>query len=81
MKDEDIPEMIAFNKIVSTFCVVFGALFIASSLLMIVGVSTSRKYLLVPWLVVTYLTLFGRLVRNGYEIAIKSFSSIIIFMN
>ena len=60
VKDEDIPSMIQFNKVVSSFCVVFGALFIVSSILMLVGVTTSRKYLLIPWLVVTYITLFGR---------------------
>ena len=60
VKDSDIPEMIQFNMVVSSFCVVFGALFIVSSILMLVGVTTSRKYLLIPWLVVTYITLFGR---------------------
>ena len=60
VKDEDIPAMISFNKVISSVCVVFGALFIVSSILMLVGVTTSRKYLLIPWLVVTYITLFGR---------------------
>jgi len=55
--DEDIPAIKYFNKVFLASFVAYLVLFTFASILMISGIAGRKSWLLVPWLVVSFLTL------------------------
>merc|ERR1712018_825112 len=64
IRDEDIPAMKYFNKVTLASFVAYLVLFAFASILMISGVTARKSYLLIPWLVVSFLTLLFFLIMS-----------------
>ena len=62
--DEDIPAIKYFNKVFLASFVAYLVLFTLASILMISGIAGRRSWLLVPWLVVQFLTLLLLLILS-----------------
>ena len=66
IRDEEIPHIKAFSKAISAFAVAYYVIFIFFSILLIAGVTASKRYLLVPWLVVAFLSIVFIIVMNSF---------------
>ena len=64
IRDEDIPAIKYFNKVCLASFVAYLVIFTFACILMISGVAARRSYLLVPWLVVSFLTLLFFLIMT-----------------
>lgn len=64
IRDEDIPAIKYFNKVCLASFVAYLVVFTFASILMISGVAARKSYLLVPWLVVAFLTLLFFLIMS-----------------
>merc|ERR1711981_146088 len=57
IRDENIPAIKYFNKVALASFVAYLVLFTFASIFMISGVAARKSHLIVPWLVVAFLTL------------------------
>lgn len=64
IRDEDIPGIKLFNKVSLSSFVAYLVIFTFASILMISGVAARRSFLLIPWLVVSFLTLLFFLIMS-----------------
>merc|ERR1712066_172640 len=64
IRDEDIPAIKYFNKVALASFVAYLVLFTFASIFMISGVAARKSHLIVPWLVVAFLTLLFFLIMS-----------------
>jgi len=64
IRDEDIPAIKYFNKVALSSFVAYLTLFTFASIFMISGVAARKSQLIVPWLVVAFLTLLFFLIMS-----------------
>merc|ERR1712083_570414 len=64
IRDEDIPAIRYFNKVALASFVAYLVLFTFASIFMISGVAARKSHLIVPWLVVAFLTLLFFLIMS-----------------
>merc|ERR1712083_991428 len=64
IRDENIPAIKYFNKVALASFVAYLVLFTFSSIFMISGVAARKSHLIVPWLVVAFLTLLFSLIMS-----------------
>lgn len=57
IRDEDIPAIKSFNRVTLATLVAYLVVFTFASILMLTGVAARKSFLLVPWLIVCFLTL------------------------
>lgn len=61
MDDDEIPRMAFFSRVFFTVLLSLDVIYILSCVLLLVGVSTSRHIMMLPWLVFTFLSLLNHL--------------------
>lgn len=61
MDDDEIPRMAFFSRVFFTVLLSLDVIYILSCVLLLVGVSTSRHMMMLPWLVFTFLSLVNHL--------------------
>jgi len=61
MDDDEIPRMAFFSRVFFTVLLSLDVIYILSCVLLLVGVSTSRHMMMIPWLVFTFLSLVNHL--------------------
>merc|ERR1711997_704398 len=64
IRDKDIPAIKYFNKVALASFVAYLVLFTFASIFMISGVAARKSHLIVPWLVVAFLTLLFSLIMS-----------------
>merc|ERR1712156_1342164 len=64
IRDEDIPAIKYFNKVALASFVAYLVLFTFASIFMISGVAARKSHLIVPWLIVAFLTLLFSLIMS-----------------
>merc|ERR1739846_51658 len=57
IRDEDIPAIKKFNKVTLATFVAYLVMFTFASILMLAGVAGRKSFLLVPWLIICFMTL------------------------
>jgi len=57
IRDEDIPAIKNFNKVTLATFVAYLVMFTFASILMLAGVAGRKSFLLVPWLIICFMTL------------------------
>jgi len=79
IRDEDIPAIKYFNKVALSSFVAYLTLFTFTCIFMISGVAARKSQLIVPWLVVAFLTLLFFLIMSiSAMFAIASVKSLIV---
>jgi len=79
IRDEDIPAIKYFNKVALSSFVAYLTLFTFACIFMISGVAARKSQLIVPWLVVAFLTLLFFLIMSiSAMFAIASVKSLIV---
>merc|ERR1712083_1141907 len=64
IRDENIPAIKYFNKVALASFVAYLVLFTFASIFMISGVAARKSHLIVPWLIVAFLTLLFSLIMS-----------------
>lgn len=81
IRDEDIPGIKFFNKVSLSSFVAYLVIFTFASILMMSGVAVRRSFLIVPWLVVSFLTLLFFLIMSiSAMFAIASIKALIVLI-
>merc|ERR1712001_223993 len=57
IRDEDIPAIKSFNQVTLATFVAYLVMFTFASILMLAGVAGRKSFLLVPWLIICFMTL------------------------
>jgi len=79
IRDEDIPAIKYFNKVALASFVAYLVLFTFASIFLISGVAARKSHLIVPWLVVAFLTLLFFLIMSiSAMFAIASIQALVV---
>merc|ERR1739844_165166 len=79
IRDEDIPAIKSFNKVTLATFVAYLVIFTFASILMLAGVAARKSFLLVPWLIICFLTLlFFLIMAISTMFAIANIKALIV---
>merc|ERR1711899_280205 len=79
IRDEDIPAIKKFNQVTLATFVAYLVMFTFASILMLAGVAGRKSFLLVPWLIICFLTLlFFLIMAISTMFAIANIKALIV---
>merc|ERR1712223_439386 len=79
IRDEDIPAIKKFNQVTLATFVAYLVIFTFASILMLAGVAARKSFLLVPWLIICFLTLlFFLIMAISTMFAIANIKALIV---